>query len=168
MTTRTEREANAPVAVDGRVEGIFITTTAGAPMQALATATLVAGRGIEGDRYFLGTGFYSDGRDGRQLTLIAAEVLEALADDGVHLAPVECRRNIVTRGIALNSLVGQRFRVGAVECLGIRLCPPCVHLEELTRPGLLRPLAHTGGLRAHVLTDGAVRVGDGVVVMGDG
>jgi MOSC domain-containing protein YiiM len=164
MQIRTEAAQASPATAAGRVEGIFITSAAGQPMTALDSARVVAGRGIEGDRYYLGAGFYSDGRDGRQLTLIEAESLEALERDGVTLAPFECRRNLVTRGVLLNHLVGRRFRVGAVECLGIRLCPPCVHLEELTRPGLLRPLARSGGLRAHALNDGQIRVGDGVVM----
>lgn len=147
----------------GRVEGIFVTTAAGEPMRQLAEAPALAGRGLAGDRYVLGTGFYSDGRDGRQLTLIEAEALEALhREHGVTLTPLECRRNLVTRGIGLNALVGKRFRIGAVECAGLRLCPPCAHLEELTRPGMLRGLAHSGGLRAHVLSDGVIRVGDAV------
>jgi MOSC domain-containing protein YiiM len=145
----------------GQVEGIFISTAAGRPMQELAEAQALAGAGLAGDRYVLGTGFYSDGNTGRQLTLIAAEALETLArEHGVTLTRLECRRNLVTRGIELNGLVGQRFRVGGVLCEGIRLCPPCNHLEELTRPGLLRGLARSGGLRAHVLNDGVIRVGD--------
>ena len=148
----------------GKVEGLFITSAAFEPMVALDEVRAVAGRGLEGDRYFLGVGFYSDGRDGRQVTLIEAEALEALRrEHGVELAPDECRRNVVTRGMRLNPLVGRRFRIGEVECLGIRLCPPCVHLEELTRPGMLKGLARSGGLRAHVLTDGVLRVGDVVV-----
>jgi MOSC domain-containing protein YiiM len=148
---------------DGRVEGIFMTEAAFQPMVALDEARVVAGRGIDGDRYYLETGFYSDGRDGRQLTLIEVEALEALRrEHGVALAPIECRRNVVTRGIRLNALVGRRFRIGAAECLGIRLCPPCTHLEELTRPGMLKGLAHSGGLRAHVLNDSVIRVGDAV------
>lgn len=148
----------------GQVEGIFVTTAAGEPMRALDEAQVVAGAGLAGDRYVLGTGFYSDGSDGRQLTLIEAEALEALArEHGVTLTPLECRRNLLTRGIALNALVGQRFRVGEIECEGMRLCPPCNHLEELTRAGMLRGLAHSGGLRAHVLHDGVIRVGDEVM-----
>ena len=147
----------------GRVEGIFITSAASEPMIALDTARLVAGRGIEGDRYFLGTGFYSDGQDGRQLTLIEAESLDALlASAGIELTPLECRRNVVTRGIRLNELVGKRFTVGGIQLEGIRLCPPCNHLEELTRPGMLRGLARSGGLRAHILNDGELRVGDDI------
>jgi MOSC domain-containing protein YiiM len=145
----------------GQVEGIFVTTGAGQPMQALAEAQVVADAGLAGDRYVLGTGFYSDGNTGRQLTLIAAEALETLArEHDVTLTPLECRRNLVTRGIELNGLVGRRFMVGTIACEGIRLCPPCNHLEELTRPGMLRGLARSGGLRAHVLNDGVIHVGD--------
>jgi MOSC domain-containing protein YiiM len=134
-------------------------------MVALDAARVVAGRGVEGDRYFLGTGFYSDGQDGRQLTLIEAEALEALpATAGVELSQSECRRNLVTRGVRLNALVGKRFAVGAIELEGIRLCPPCTHLEELTRPGMLRGLTYSGGLRAHILNNGELRVGDAIIV----
>jgi len=150
---------------EGRIEGIFITTAASEPMIALDSAHLVAGRGIEGDRYFLGTGFYSDGQDGRQLTLIEAESLEALPSSaGVELTPLECRRNVVTRGVRLNDLVGKTFTVGSIELEGIRLCPPCNHLEELTRHGMLRGLARSGGLRAHILTDGELRIGDAISI----
>lgn len=154
--------------VTGRIEGIFVTTAAGEPMIALGEARAVAGTGLEGDRYALGLGFYSDGQTGRQLTLIEAEDLERMErETGVQLAQHECRRNIVTRGIALAPLIGRRFRIGEIECEGIRACPPCNHLEELTRPGPLRGLARTGGIRAHILTDGEVRVGDVVAVMSD-
>jgi MOSC domain-containing protein YiiM len=155
-----------PARTHGRVEGIFITTAASQPMTGLQTARAIAGVGLEGDRYALGTGFYSDGQDGRQLTLIEAEDLEQLHAQGIALEPIECRRNIVTRGIALPQLIGQRFRVGAVECLGIRMCPPCNHLEELTRPGPLRGLARSGGIRAHILSDGVITIGDQVSTEG--
>jgi MOSC domain-containing protein YiiM len=148
-----------------RVEGIFITGAASEPMTPLESARAEAGKGLKGDRYYLGTGFYSDGNDGRQITLIEQESLDALLrNHGVTLAPVECRRNLVTSGVRLNDLVGKRFRVGEIECEGIRLCPPCNHLEELTRPGMLRGLAYSGGLRAHVLTDGTISVGDEIRV----
>lgn len=140
-----------------------MTTAAGEPMTQLQTARAISGKGLEGDRYYLETGFYSDGNDGRQLTLIEQESLEALGrDHGVVLEPIECRRNLMTSGIQLNDLVGKRFWVGDVECEGIRLCPPCNHLEELTRPGMLRGLARSGGLRAHALNDGQISVGDEV------
>ena len=161
MTATTPSETGAAATITGRVEGIFITSAAGEPMIALQEAKVVADGGLEGDRYLLGTGFYSDGKDGRQLTLIEAEDLEQLQrEHGVTLSPIECRRNIVTRGIALPALIGKRFRLGEIECEGIRMCPPCNHLEDLTRPGMLRGLARSGGIRAHVLTDGVIRVGD--------
>jgi MOSC domain-containing protein YiiM len=116
-----------------------------------------ADRGLEGDRYAARRGTFSDAHSrGHDLTLIAAEVLDAL-----ELRPEDARRNVLTRGIDLNALVGRRFTVGGVECIGQRLCEPCAHLERLT-PGTLRPLIHRGGLRADVLSDGEIRVGDAI------
>ena len=131
---------------------------------AVDSASVVAGRGIVGDRYFLGKGSFSHWRGtGRALTLVEAEALE---DVGLGFA--ESRRNVVVRGVSLNDLVGRRFRVGSVECLGRRLCEPCRHLEKLEkREGLMRSLAGRGGLRADVLVDGVVSVGDPVVVLSD-
>jgi CDGSH-type Zn-finger protein len=124
----------------------------------------VPGRGLPGDRYFSGTGTFSrPGKSGQDLTLIEAEALEALAaEHGIELDAAEARRNLLTRGIDLNALVGERFFVGEVECRGRRLCDPCSHLERLTKPGVLRGLAARGGLRADVIGAGAVRVGDEV------
>jgi MOSC domain-containing protein YiiM len=97
---------------------------------------------------------------GYDLTLIEAEVPDELAaNDGLRLGYAEARRNLVTRGIDLNALVGQRFRVGDVECVGCRLCEPCAHLERLTQKGVLRKLIHRGGLRADILTTGSITVG---------
>ncbi len=148
----------------GRVEGIFIAPAAGAPMVALERVQVVAGRGLEGDRYFDGRGYYSQvpPLTGRRLTLIAAESLEALArETEISLAPHECRRNLVTRGIVLDDLIGKRFRVGAIECYGERLCPPCGYLEALTKkPGLNRGLTDRGGIRAEILLDGVIDRGD--------
>ena len=97
---------------------------------------------------------------GYDLTLIEAEVLDSLTlPEGRTLGYAEARRNIVTHGIDLNALVGRRFRVGTVECLGQRLCEPCSHLERLTAKGALRGLIHRGGLRADVLSDGEVTTG---------
>lgn len=154
----------------GRVEGIFIAPAAGVPMVALERARVVAGRGIEGDRYFDGRGYYSrvPPLTGRRLTLIAAESLEAMErETGIILAPQECRRNLITRGTRLDDLIGRRFRVGDIECYGERPCPPCGHLEELTRkPGLNRGLTDRGGIRAEILLDGEIAVGDVVDLSG--
>jgi len=148
----------------GHVEGIFIAPAAGAAMVARERARVVAGRGLEGDRYFAGRGYYSKvpPLTGRRLTLIAAEALEAMArETGIALAPHECRRNLVTRGIGLDTLIGKRFRVGAIECYGERPCPPCGYIEELTgKPGLNRAMTNRGGIRAEILLDGEIALGD--------
>jgi MOSC domain-containing protein YiiM len=148
----------------GSVEGILIGPDAEADLVKVPSARAHAGRGLEGDRYFDRRGTFSNAHGrGHDLTLIEAEVLDALSFPGGPLTPAEARRNIVTRGIELNALVGERFRIGDVECLGQRLCEPCALLERLTsggKPGALRALIHKGGLRADVLTDGEIRVGD--------
>ncbi|MDP9346612.1 MAG: hypothetical protein M3P44_13015 [Actinomycetota bacterium] len=154
-------ELTAPaeaIATSGRVEALAVAPAATAPMQARDRVTALAGRGLEGDRYAAGEGTFSPGRgDGRELTLVAAEALE---DAGV--APLESRRNVVVRGVDLDALRGRRFRIGEVECVGRRRCEPCAHLQRLTRDGVLRALVHRGGLRADIVHDGELRVGDPV------
>ena len=147
----------------GTVELISLSAEAAGPMSVVPAAEAIAGRGLRGDRYERGAGTFSnpDGR-GYDLTLVEAEALEELADAGIELSPEEARRNIVVRGIALDRLIGKRFRIGGVECLGQRRCEPCAHLERLTRPGVLRGLVHRGGLRADVLSGGEIRLGDPV------
>jgi MOSC domain-containing protein YiiM len=122
----------------------------------------VAGKGLEGDRYANGAGTYSgQPGTGRQVTLIEAEAIESLAREyDVELDPAESRRNIVTRGLPLNHLVGREFRVGEVTLRGMRLCEPCGHLEKLTRPGVRRGLVHRGGLRADIVDGGVIHVAD--------
>jgi MOSC domain-containing protein YiiM len=143
-------------------------------MRQVERARALAGRGLDGDRYAAKAGTFTPswpvrllakgtgrGYDrGYDLTLIAAEVLDELVlPSGGNIEYIEARRNIVTRGIDLNALVGRRFRIGDVECLGQRLCEPCSHLERLTTKGMLRGLIHRGGLRADVLTDGQISTG---------
>ncbi len=132
-------------------------------MSSVKEARAVPGRGLEGDRYFNGVGTFSKPKPDREVTLIEIEALEALKRDyGIALEPADSRRNIITRGVLLNHLVGREFKVGAVALRGLRLCEPCSHLEELAnrrvRPGLI----HRGGLRAQILTGGVIRVGDPV------
>ena len=153
-----------PAAPDlaGSVEGLAVAAAAEAPMQLLGTARARAGRGLDGDRYAVGAGTFSSRagrRPGYDLTLIAAEVLDELAAAGHAIDFAGARRNVLTRGIDVNALVGRTFRIGDVVCRGSRLCEPCVHLDRLSGPGLLRPLIHRGGLRADILTDGEIRVG---------
>jgi MOSC domain-containing protein YiiM len=144
--------------VAGRVEGIFIGPKYDLP-QPVERVRAFAGRGLEGNRYF----YDGDAPPGRALTLIAAEALEeGSAASGVDLGADESRRNVLTRGIDLNALVGVRFRVGDVECVGVELCEPCATLEKLTRPGVIKAYVHRAGLNADILTDGEISVGDAV------
>ncbi len=144
----------APERVHGTVEALVLAPAAEAPSAVVDRAVARAGRGLEGDRYFNGQGTFSNRHArGHDLTLVDAD----LVDD-----PARARRNVITRGIDLNLLIGRRFRVGEVECFGQRVCEPCAHLERLTEPGTLRELVHIGGLRADVLTDGTIRAGDPV------
>ena len=149
---------------NGTVEAIVVAPEAEAKLVMVQAAHVHAGRGLEGDRYFKRRGTFSNAHGrGHDLTLIEAEVLDELSFPGGRLGPEEARRNVVTRGIDLKALVGKRFRIGDVECFGQRLCEPCAHLERLTaaagKPGALRALIHKGGLRADVLTDGEIHVG---------
>ena len=114
----------------------------------------VAGSGLEGDRHFRATQL-----PGGALTLIEAEVLE-----DVGLTGPQSRRQVVVRGVRLNDLVGKRFTVGDVECLGVELCEPCLRLQSLTRPGIIDELTHRAGINADILTSGTIAVGDSVLV----
>jgi MOSC domain-containing protein YiiM len=156
--------AERPFRASGTVEAIAIAPAAEAPMVRVEAAVAHAGRGLEGDRYFENRGTFSNPHaTGNDLTLIEAEVLDALTlPEGGYLEPADARRNVITRGVDLNALVGRNFGVGTAVCVGRRLCEPCAHLQRLTRPGVLRALVHVGGLRADVVTDGVIRVGDPV------
>jgi MOSC domain-containing protein YiiM len=146
------------------VVSIHVAATGEGQMQPVERVEAVAGKGLIGDRYFLGAGTYSkEPRPDRQVTLIESEALEALARDyKVELEPGASRRNITTRGVALNHLVGREFSVGPARLRGIKLCEPCNHLEAMTgrevRPGLV----HRGGLRCEILSGGEISVGDSI------
>ena len=149
----------------GAVTGIFITAEAGNPMRSVVEARAVAGSGLEGDRYWSGVGFYSatpTTPGARELTLIEEEQLDEVARAGFALGPGEHRRNISTRGVALDGLLGRQFRIGGVLCEGVRACPPCNHLDAVTGRALLAPLVDRGGLRARIVTGGMIHVGDGI------
>jgi len=145
----------------GTIEFIYVAPTATAPTVSVNEALAIPGVGLEGDRYALGKGTFSKPEPDFELTLIEAEAIEALKRDyNVELAPGEARRNLVTRGIALNHLVGRDFQIGEVRAHGIRLCEPCDHLQRLTGRQLIKGLRHRGGLRAQILTPGSIRIGD--------
>jgi MOSC domain-containing protein YiiM len=147
--------------VEGRVEGIFVTPERGALPVAVGRVRAIAGQGLEGNRYF-----FDQAPPGRAITLIAAEAVEALqSEHGISLEPAATRRNVLTRGVDVNALVGKRFRIGDVECEGVELCEPCAHLQSLTKPGVIKGLAHRGGLNADILEGGEISVGDAVVTI---
>ena len=141
---------------------VFIYTGAAKePLVSVSEADAVAGRGLAGDRYFNQTGTFWKPLPDYELTLIEIEAIEDLKRDfGIEFTPGDGRRNIVTRGVSLNDLVGQEFQVGCVTLRGIRLCEPCKHLARLSHRAVMRGLVHRGGLRAQILTDGKIRVGD--------
>lgn len=150
----------------GTVERIFVAEGSEAPMERVSSVEAVAGRGLRGDRYFTETGTFVDWDDrdrrpnGYDVTLIELEAVEAIEREAdISLSPGEHRRNIETRDVALNHLVGERFRVGEAVCRGDRLCEPCSHLERLTADGVLETLVHRGGLRADVLESGVIDPG---------
>ncbi len=148
----------APFAA-GTVEALAVAGAAAEPARLLQTARALAGQGLEGDRHVAGTGTFPSGLPGSALTMIEAEVCESFEPP---LTPGEHRRNVVTRGIDLNALVGHEFTIGDVRCRGMRLCEPCTVVQRYAGRPVLRPLVHRGGLRADILRDGEIHVGDPV------
>lgn len=156
----TERPYGTEVGT-GSVTAVLISPDAEAPLVPVESVLAIAGRGLEGDRYWAGRGTFSGPGRGYELTLVEAETLAEL-----DITWERARRNLVTRGVSLNPLVGHRFRIGGVECVGRRLAEPCAHLERVSGSGLLRPLVHRGGLRADILAGGTIHVGDELVPLG--
>ena len=147
----------------GKVESIHIASAAKEPVRALDQGVLTPGVGLEGDRYALKVGTFYKPQPDHELTLIEAEAIEALQRDyNVDLTAADARRNIVTRGVPLNHLVGKEFAIGDVRIRGLRLCEPCEHLQAVTGKQLIKGLRHRGGLRAQILTQGTIRVGDAI------
>jgi MOSC domain-containing protein YiiM len=142
---------------EGKVISINITPVAEGPMQLLDEVRAIPGRGLEGDRYF----DHEEKRPDRELTLVEAEAIEALRSEfKVDFDLNGTRRNVVTRGVPLNHLVGKEFWIGEVKARGVRLCEPCAHLQRLSHPKVLPGLIHRGGLRAQILSEGMIRVGE--------
>lgn len=146
------------------VIAIYVTPTPGARLNPVDSARAVAGKGLEGDRYFDKSGTFSKSDEGgREVTMIEAEAFEHLAANAsIEIEQCEGRRNLVTRGIQLNDLVGHEFLVGEVRLRGVRLCHPCGHLEKLTKKGVKQGLEMRGGLRCDIVTGGVIRRGDSI------
>jgi len=146
----------------GELLGIFVADHKGADPRAVSEIDAAAGQGLLGDRYCIADG---TNKPDREVTLIEAEALEALARDyRFKLPPARARRNLLTRGVPLNHLVDKTFRIGSVVLRGIRLCEPCSHLEKLNFPGLIKGLAHRGGLRAQIISGGILQLGSAVAL----
>ncbi len=153
--------------MSGEVLLIHVAPTAEATPTRVNSVRAEPGRGLEGDRYYARVGTYSEkGGPGREVTLIASEVIEVLeAEFGVKLAPGESRRNITTLGIDLNDYVDRELRVGEVVLRGVRLCEPCDHLQKLVgQANTTRSLLHRGGLRCDIVSGGTIRVGDQITL----
>jgi MOSC domain-containing protein YiiM len=153
-----------PHAWTGQVEAIYIAPEPGAPTTAVDEVRAVPGRGLEGDRNFRPAPGPTHKNPDEELTLFSVEALEdAIREHDLDLGPGDTRRNIATRGVPINDLVGREFTVGAVRARGIELCEPCLHLAELTGDKrIVKALVHRGGLRAQILTEGSIRPGDPV------
>jgi MOSC domain-containing protein YiiM len=158
----------------GRLLHIHTAERASLEMEELDEAKLVAGRGIEGDRYFNGTGTYSPKPDVREVTLIEMEVLDAMArgdppfpGEKVKLTPADHRRNLTTLGVPLNHLVGKRFKVGEVVLTGGRLNFPCKYLEKLLGLPVYTPLLNRSGLNCRIELGGTIRKGDPIMPLDD-
>ncbi|MDH3602359.1 MAG: MOSC domain-containing protein [Candidatus Tectomicrobia bacterium] len=151
----------------GTVEHIHIASEAAKPMVALAEAEMIMGKGIEGDRYANKIGYYSDHpAPGRHVTIIEIEVLEEIAQSlGIAFLPHESRRNLTTRGIRLNPLVGKNVQIGSVVLDVIRFCDPCAYLQTMLGKPVLKSLTDRAGLRCDVITGGTIRVGDLITVV---
>jgi MOSC domain-containing protein YiiM len=161
MSAMTSSESRAAIWT-GHVEALHVVPRSFLPMRSTSALKLIAGVGVEGDRYATGEGFYSDRpEEGRQVTLFEVETLEALQrDHGVALSAGDHRRNITTRGVPLNHLVGRTFCVGASVLQGTRLSTPCRHIEQITGREIFNLLLNRSGLHARILTGSTIRVGD--------
>ena len=149
----------------GVLVAIYVSPSAGTLPHSVQSARTITGRGLDGDRYAAGCGTFSPNSGQRDVTLIEAEALEQFVHDYDHaLDAAQCRRNLLTRGVRLNELVGCDFLVGTIPMRGLRLCEPCGHLARLTSAPVLPGLVHRGGLYAQILQDGELRVGDSIVI----
>jgi MOSC domain-containing protein YiiM len=146
---------------------ILIAESPASPMSGRPEVRAIAGRGLEGDRYFAGLGTFSPQpqKPDFEITFIENEKIGAFAREfDLPFSATQARRNIVTEGVDLNALVGRDFQVGGVRVRGIRLCEPCNHLAKASFPETLKGLVRKAGLRAQILFNGFIRVGDSIVI----
>jgi MOSC domain-containing protein YiiM len=152
---------------EGILLSIQIAEQEGAPLVEVDQVHAVAGRGLEGDRFFINEGEEGKRKPSFQITLLEMEAVEALEiERNIKVSPLELRRNLVTRGVRLNELVGKEFTVGKVLLKGILLCEPCGHLASKTEAGVLPGLVHRGGLGADILRTGTIHINDPIRIIG--
>jgi MOSC domain-containing protein YiiM len=155
----------------GKVVGIFIAGEKEQLPVSVNSIEAIAHRGLVGDRYYANSGTFSGAEPlgpGREITLIEEESVSILSEQ-LHqtVNPAQLRRNLMTRGIRLNDLVGREFMIGKIRLLGVRLCHPCAHLERLSGWDVMTQLKERGGLRADILDNGWLHLGDTVNVHPD-
>lgn len=152
--------------MEGIIESIFISANAGGEVLSQSSVKLEAGRGIVGDRYYLFKGTYSKKLEKShdfEITLIEREEIDAFNQaTGLDYGTGVFRRNLVTRDIRLNDLVGKEFSIRDVKFKGIRLCEPCAYLSGLLGPEFIDLMVHKAGLRAQILVDGSIEVYDSI------
>ena len=146
---------------EGSVVSIHIAPAAAETMVSVTDVQAIPGKGLAGDRYYQQTGTFSKPQPDRELTLIESEAIEAFSGETrIEFAAAAARRNVVTRGVPLNHLVGREFQIGEIRVRGLKLCEPCAHLARLSHEAVLPGLVHRGGLRAQILSEGVIRPGD--------
>ena len=147
----------------GEVAVVCLSATEGGTIREVSEVVATAGAGLEGDRYCA-----FGAAPETQLTLIQVEAIDEFNEMLSTDLPVTAfRRNVITRGVDLNPLVDRIFTVGEVQLRGVELCEPCAYLQNLLEvPGLLKQLAHKGGLRCEILGGGSIRPGDLVSSIG--
>jgi MOSC domain-containing protein YiiM len=145
----------------GKVDSIYIGPEDEGPMHSVGSVNAVAGRGLEGDRYFHAGDDPGDPTE--EVTLIEVEPLENSAPEhGLEITPEDMRRNIVTRGVRLRDLIGKKFIVGEVRVEALEDNPPCRHLQKLAGKEILKPMIEKGGVRGRIVESGTIRVGDAI------
>lgn len=150
--------------MNGKIIDIFIVEKRGGIPESKSSVAVEAGKGVVGDRYYSGTGTFSQklaGNPKKEITFVASEEIDAFnAGQGLSLGYGELRRNVITQGIDLNGLVGKEFSVGGVRFKGIETCEPCSYLAKNVHEKVLPHLVNRAGLRAAVLSSGTLAVGD--------
>lgn len=150
--------------MDAKVIAIYVAPERRKPMEARDSVRAVPNVGIEGDHRWDPTGELAKKKGpGREITLIEVEAIEAVFRDyEIQLGADQTRRNVLTRGVALNHLIGKEFRIGTIRLVGVELCEPCSSLESMTQKGVKAALVHRGGIRCRILDEGTLRVGDAI------